>query len=425
MAEQIEVGQRSARARLLSLACLSVVIALLLLVRYGHVPDTATLNILGHAIVSPAGTDSTFYMQMGESAFRSGHRIYPQLFFTEHQKFIYPPASLFLIEGLNALGAHGFPAALLWKMILLVAWAGCVVFGAMFYRACRPRATTVELAAIAVLGTLFLPFAEALYRGQVQVLLTCLWELSAMLWMLRRKGSAGFVLALTCVFKPQLAIFLLWCVLRREWRFGAVFVITCGAVLACSMARFGIANHLDYLSVLSYLSRHGEALWANQSMNGLLNRLLHNGDTSSWSYTVYPPYRPAVYILSSCISAVLVLAGLVLPQIFGWPRTIADFLLFGCLAVLISPISWEHHYGYFFFPAVLLLAVADRLSRRVWLLLCACVLAMSNRWPPLDHHQQGLVSLVGDYLFFAGIVLCCLLCAYEFSAQRGNVESLS
>ncbi len=392
---------------------IAVAVAVFLFAVYGRRPDTATLNIMGHAIVSPSGTDSTFYMQMGESAFRSGHRIYPELFFKKHEKFIYPPTSLFLIEGLNVLDAHGVSAELTWKTVLLLAWAGCVLLGALFYRTLRPAASSIELAAIAVLGILFLPFAEALYRGQVQILLTFLWELSALFWMRRRKGTAAFFLALTCAFKPQLAIFVLWGVLRREWRFSAVFITTCIALLSCSIVRFGIANHLDYLAVLSYLSRHGEALWANQSMNGLMNRLLRNGDPVSWSYTAYPPFRPAVYIVSTCFSSVLVVAGLLLPQMLGWSRNIADFLFFGCVAVLMSPISWEHHYGYFFFPLVLLLAAADRLPRHAWVALCLCVLAIANRWPPLDHRQRGAVSLAGDYLFFAGILTCCLLAVYQ------------
>jgi hypothetical protein len=412
--------EKRIRLRLLSLAGAAIAAALLVLLWYGRNPDTATLDILNHAIVSPAGTDSTFYMQMGEDTFRAGQRIYPQLFFAEHQKFIYPPASLFLIEGLNLLGVHGLSTAFVWKIILLLAWAGCIVLGVVFYRTQRPSSTAIELAVVAVLGILFLPFAEALLRGQVQILLTFLWELSALLWVCRKKGSAGFVLALTCMFKPQLAIFLLWGVLRREWRFTVAFVITCSVLLACSITRFGITNHLDYLPVLSYLSRHGEALWANQSMNGLLNRLLRNGDPVSWSYTVYPPYKPVIYIMSSCFSAVLVIAGLSVPWFFGWARTIADFLLFGCVAVLMSPIAWEHHYGYFFFPAVFLLAAANRLPTHIWLVLCACVLAIANRWPPLDHRQRGLISLAGDYLFFAGIAICCLLCAYASKLSREN-----
>jgi hypothetical protein len=423
MGNQNSGEEKRVRLRMLSLAGAAIAAAFLLLLWCGRNPDTATLDILNHAIVSPVGTDSTFYMQMGEDTFRAGQRIYPQLFFAEHQKFIYPPASLFLMEGLNLLGAHGLSSALVWKIILLLAWAGCIVLGVVFYRTLQPPATAIELAVVAVLGILFLPFAEALLRGQVQILLTFLWELSALFWVCRKRGSAGFVLALTCMFKPQLAIFLLWGALRREWRFTAAFVSTCGVLLACSIAHFGITNHLDYLPVLSYLSRHGEALWANQSMNGLLNRLLRNGDPVSWNYTVYPPYKPVIYVVSSCFSALLVIAGLFLPWFLGWARTIADFLLFGCVAVLMSPIAWEHHYGYFFFPAVLLLAAADRLPRHIWWVLCACVLAIANRWPPLDHRQRGLISLAGDYLFFAGIMICCLLCAYASRLFRENLTA--
>jgi hypothetical protein len=111
-----------------------------------------------------------------------------------------------------------------------------------------------------------------------------------------------------------------------------------------------------------------------------------------------------------------------LPWFFGWAATIADFLLFGCFAVLMSPITWEHHYGYFFMPAVLLLARADLWPRHTWLLLCICLLAMANRWPPLDHRQRGVVSLAGDYLFFAGIVVCYLLCTYASRRTTERVE---
>src|SRR5215469_17904312 len=219
MGDETPQRDKLVKLRLLSLGGMAVAVSLLLLLWYGRNPDTSTLSIVGHAIVSPAGTDSTLYMQMGESAFRSGHRIYPELFFAEHQKFIYPPTSLFLIEGLNFLGSHGPSSAVAWKTILLLAWAGCVALGVLFYRSQRVNASFVELLAVAVLGILFLPFAEAFYRGQVQILLTFLWELSALLWVWRKRGAAGFVLAFTCMFKPQLAIFLLWGALRREWRF--------------------------------------------------------------------------------------------------------------------------------------------------------------------------------------------------------------
>ena len=405
-------------SRVLTFTGIALVFSVLLLAKYGRHPDTATLGILTHAIVSAPGTDSTLYMQMGEAAFRSGdHRIYSQLFFVEHQKFIYPPSSLFLTEALATLPRLHLSVGTVWKILLLLGWFGSIATGVFFYRTQRRQATVLELAAVAVLGVLFLPFAEALYRGQVQILLTFLWGLSVVLWTRRRTGCAGFLLALTCLFKPQLAVFLLWGVLRREWRFTTAFAATAFVALGCSIAHFGSQNHLDYLAVLSYLSRHGEALWANQSMNGLLNRLLRNGDPSSWNPTVYPPYRPIIYLLSTAFSVFCLAAGLLLPPLRKWQRTTADFLFFGCLSVLMSPIAWGHHYSYFFFAFALLLAKCDLLSTGEVALLSLCFLGIANRLPRLDFLFSGLPSLLGDYLFFAALLVAALLFVTESAAR--------
>jgi hypothetical protein len=364
-------------------------------------------------------------MQMGETAFQSGsHRIYAQLFFTEHQKFIYPPSSLFLTEALNALPQLHLSRSLVWKMLLLLGWLGSLITGMLFYRMQRKQASPLELAAVVLLGVLFLPFAEAFYRGQVQMLLTCLWGVSLLLWTRKKTGWAGFILALTCMFKPQLAIFVLWGLVRREWRFTIAFAATAAAALGCSILHFGWQNHLDYLAVLSYLSRHGEALWANQSMNGLLNRLLSNGDPSSWNPTVYPPYRPVIYVVSTCFSVVCLVTGLLLPRRLGWSRTTADFLFFGCLSVLMSPIAWEHHYGYFFFAFILLLARNRDLSIRPTVLLIGCFLAMANRIPRLDFLLSGPASLWGDYLFFAALIVLVLLVTTEMRHTETSKKSV-
>lgn len=396
--------------RAYTLTILALVFGLLLFAKYGRRQDTITARIVWHALTSPAGTDSTLYMQMGADAFHNAdHRIYQQLFFTQHEKFIYPPSSLFLTAALDSLDAHHVSSAAAWKIVLLVTWAAAIVVAMLLYRRRRPDAQWLELLCIAVLGILFLPFAEALYRGQVQIALTLLWGLSILLWERGSTASSGFVLAITCIFKPQLAVFLLWGALRREWRFTIAFGATTVAVLACSIAHFGWQNHVDYLSVLRYLSRHGEALWANQSVNGMLNRLLRNGNASSWDPQVYPPYRPIIYLASSAFTVMCLVAGLLLPRLKRWTCSTEDYVFFGCLSVLMSPIAWEHHYGYFFFLIALLLA-ETRLSLFQWLLLCACELAMANRLPLLDNHQQGITSLVGDYLFFAGVALVGLLC---------------
>jgi hypothetical protein len=402
----------SSRRRLLALTVSLLLLATLLFAKYGRQPDTATFQILAHAFTSAVGTDSTHYMQMGDNAFRQpGHSIYRELFFVQHEKFIYPPSSLFLLYILNAAPAFDISRNTALFALLLLSWAGILTIGLWLYRLEKGTLGFAEAACIVLIGVLFLPIAEALYRGQIQLLLTFLWGLAVVLWILRKPGWAAFVLGLTCAFKPQLGIFLLWGLLRRQRRFAAILAATMACIAICSIAYFGLRNNLDYFVVLSYLSRHGEALWANQSFNGLLNRLFCNGDAMSWNLTVYPPYRPLIYLVSTLASLAVLVAAMIVPRLGNWQGTTADFLFAGCSSVLISPIAWEHHYGYFFFLIVYLVARAGNLSAGLWITVCVCALALGNRLPPLDHRMQGGISLISSYMLYSGIALLCVLAA--------------
>ena len=403
-------ASNSSMRKLLALTVIMLLMAVVLVVKYGRKPDTATIQILGHAFTSPVGTDSTFYMQMGDDAFRQpGDSIYRELFFVRHEKFIYPPSSLFLLYLLNAAPAVHISRDAALFVLLLLSWAGTLALGVRFYKLQKHTISIREAVCIVGVGLLFLPIAEALYRGQVQLLLTFMWGVAVVLWTIRKPGWSAFVLGLTCAFKPQLGIFLLWGILRRRWRFTAVLTATLVCIAICSIAYFGLKNNLDYISVLSYLSRHGEALWANQSFNGLLNRLLRNGDAMSWNATVYPPYRPVIYAISTAASLLVLFAAMVVPKLGGWPGTTADFLFAGCSSVLISPIAWEHHYGYFFFLIVYLVARAVDLSQPAWIAVCICTVALANRLPPLDHRMQGGISLISSYMLYSAIALLCLV----------------
>src|SRR5438067_3069774 len=234
-------GDRNSSARrLLTLTGAAVLLAFVLLLKYGHQPDTATIQILRHALTSPLGTDSTYYMQMGEDAFHGpGQSIYRDLFFTQHQKFIYPPCSLFLVEALDGATRLHIARSTVLMVLLLASWVGTLAAAVWLYREIRGSFGVVESVCVLVLGVLFLPIAEALYRGQVQLLLTFLWGIAVLLWVRGKPGWSAFALALTCAFKPQLAVFLLWGVLRKQWRFTTVLATTLLLIGACSIAYFG------------------------------------------------------------------------------------------------------------------------------------------------------------------------------------------
>ena len=157
------------------------------------------------------------------------------------------------------------------------------------------------------------------------------------------------------------------------------------------------------------------------SLSGLLNRILHNGDSMSWNPRVYPPYRAAVYLGTTISSALILLTAFVLPWRQRWHATTADFLFFGCACALASPIVWEHHYGYFFFLLVFLLAHMQDVTSTHFTVLAACTLAMANRYPPLDHRIAGISSMFGAYLLYAGLASLVLLAIEQYKGSAANI----
>jgi hypothetical protein len=384
----------------------------LLIATYGKANQELTFPITVHSLrTSTAGDDSTGYMSKAQLAYHSpDHRIYSRLFFEEHEKFIYPPSSLFMTEALEHL------PAVTWKILLDLGWLMTLLIGLLMWYTQRGTLRWHEGLAICLLGVLFRPIADALYSGQVQLWLSVFFAASVLLWSRERKGCAGLLLALTCAFKPQLALFLLWGCIRREWRFAGAFALMLFLILICALTHFGLQNHLDYLRVLSYLSRHGESVWGNQTMNGLLNRLYGNGNANQWEPHEYAPYKASIYLLSTASSVLLLVWALWVPSRGRWANTTADLLFFGCASVLMSPIAWAHHYIGFYFLFVFLLAKREeRLARKGWLGLSACVVTMVDHFPRLDHIGPGLPSLLNDYLFFGGIVSLVLFANMESS----------
>ena len=400
--------------RLLWLAGISVLVAALVLwadpwfVGHHMTGRGWTVQMLVPALTEPQRGDSTGYMRLGEAAFQApDHLIYARLFLVQHEKFIYPPSSLLLTEALSYAPRVHLTADGAFKALLLFCWAGTVLLGAMVYRRQRGRVSVLEAWCVLLLGVLFMPLTVALVNGQVQTLLMFLWGAAVWLWIARRHGWAGAALALCCVFKPQMAVFLVWGVWRRQWRFSAAFLGVLAVVEAVSVAHFGLRNHLDYLRVLSYLSRHGEAGVQNQSMAGLMNRLLHNGDPLVWQDNAYPPYRESIYVVSTVFGLLALLAALLLPR--RGRGTTADLLLFGCTATIVSPIVWRHHYSIFFFAVVYLAARAGAMTRLRWALLVCAALAMGNYLAPLDSFYVGWLSLLDSYVFCAGLAVMVLL----------------
>jgi len=120
----------------------------------------------------------------------------------------------------------------------------------------------------------FYPIVRAFELGQAQLWIDAAFTLALALWLRGNPATSGVLIGLACLIKPQLCLLLVWAFVRREWRFAAGLAAFCACAFGISLLYFGAENHLSYLNVLSHLSERGESYRANQSVNGLLGRLM-------------------------------------------------------------------------------------------------------------------------------------------------------
>jgi hypothetical protein len=234
-------------------------------------------------------------------------------------------------------------------------------------RPSRP-AVTFLAAAVAVWCE---PLWTTLRYGQVNLLLTVLvlWDLT------RRPGrrgdrfaGAGIGVAAGIKLTPALfAVFLaLYGTVRavrrygpawnRELRQAAVATGTFAGTVLLGALILPYDSHRFWFHTLFQSERAGNAeITDNQSLRGVVARLLHTGDPG-WAWLV-----PAVVVglggLAVAVAAALAGARR-LPHAPAWAA-----LACACTALLVSPVSWSHHWVWCV-PTVLLLGVEASERRR-------------------------------------------------------------
>ena len=346
--------------------------------------------------------DSSSFLQVACATAATGRPVYRELFFAQGFKFIYPPSAMLTCGLASTLRVS--LATFINLLALISIPLTLILDGELFLLLCPTENKWQTRALIASLGILFSPLLFTVYLGQMQALLDLLFTFAVYSWVRGNKRWAGAAVALVCVLKPPLAFFVLWALLRREWRFLAWFAGLATVFQAIAIARFGWQNELDYLHVLAYLSHHGEVLIGNQSVNGFLERWAGNGLSIVWTRTSpYPPYSAFVYRGTLIAWALLLGFGLAWPVLRGWQDRATDFLLFGLLATIASPIAWTHHYSLFYAGCIYLVALSLRQRGRIPWWCAASFLVLANTWTALDPLAGTRWNPLLSYDLFAGL----------------------
>jgi hypothetical protein len=414
----------------LTLCALSLAaLATLWITRRPH-GDGTVLRAVGDFAHLRQADDSWLPMDSAFQRLRADPRapIYQDLFFTRHIKFQYPPSALLafepwplvhrLIPGLSAVRAL---ALVSWVMtVVTIAFAVAIFERGVAGSTRAPDGsaapnrfdTLVRRAALVGLGLTFYPLIKGYALGQIQVWLDAAIAGAIWAWTSERKTAAGVAIGLAALVKPQYALIVLWALWRGERRFlaGALGVVIPG--LALSIALFGLANHVAYIDVLSYITQHGEAYYPNQSMNGLMNRLLGNGDNLTWHDESYAPYNAIVYATTLAWSILLIGAGFLSRRTPRGRSDVTALCIILLTSTMASPVAWEHHYGILLpiFAWSFALALRERTWGRATLpILALSYLVASN----LIDRAQMLAPLPANalqsYLFLAAAILLAYL----------------
>ena len=270
-------------------------------------------------------------------------------------------------------------------------------------------AAAVDILAV-VAALTFYPVVKAYSLGQIQSWLNFLFAVVLLTWMTGMRAVSGVALALMCLIKPTYALLFVWGAIRRQWRFVLSGAAVMAAGLAISLWRYGLHDHLEYLGVLSYIAKRGEGFYANQSINGVLNRLLHNGPNLEWQYHQFAPVHPVVYTFTTAAFVLCGVAALRRPE--RGAGTALDLSIAALAVTLTAPIAWEHHYGILLpiFAALTPQVLVDRpLGRWTAPALGASYFVAANYFQFTNRFAETRLNPLQSYLFGAALLLWGIL----------------
>lgn len=379
-----------------------------------YVSDT----LLAH----PTYSDSWDPMYRGLVVFRSGEdpTIYQKVFFDQKHKFQYPPTSLLIIDIVRLGISSQEPIITILNWISWISVLGTVFFTVLIFREGLRRYVPEEysrgkwksILLVVVLGFTYYPILRGFMLGQIQTWLNFLFSISLWFWIQKQKGKSGFFLGLISVIKPQMGLFIFWGFIRKQWKFCLSLGGIAAVILITSLWRYGLAAHLKYLEVLKFIGSRGEAYFPNQSINGLLNRMLFNGNNLDWETFNFAPPNDVVQTVTIITSALLILWVFVfnkkVPEIDSW----LGFVTAGLIFTAASPVAWEHHYG-------ILLPVFALVFPKVWSLrqklqggviwVSLAYILTANYFYVVQLTATTHWNILQSYVFFGAMILLVVL----------------
>jgi alpha-1,2-mannosyltransferase len=388
------------------------------------------------AISTLKGFDLHVYVMGGELA-----RTNPSTLYTWQQQpgiqFTYTPLAALLFALVTSVPFHVLLDITAGLSIAAVAVTVWIAFRELGWRG---RARTG--ATLLVIGLVFWtePVQRTLFLGQIELLMMVLivWDLCQP----DRRWWKGAGTGIAAGIKLVPLIFILYLLITRRFKQAGVAT---AAFAATVIAGFAALPHQsvqwwlhDYFLQAGRTGFIGEML--NQSERGLLTRLI--GSVAS---------AEPLWLAIAILTGILGLAAAALLHRAGY--TFAGLMVCALTALLVSPISWDHHWVWVAPGLAVLVDAAVRAGRRWaragWFAAAAAVVVAFGAWPRFwpggdtgllqggliwyapvstfssgdqanykEYHWHGLQEIAGNLYVIAGLALFVLALAAALYTLR-------
>jgi len=345
----------------------------------------------------------------GGRAVRHGLRLYSVK--PDHNWFTYPPFSASLFTPLDAIPQ--VLVQLLWGLgtIAAIAWCSLICLRLAGYRPSR-----TEVAAVTVAGVTLEPVYHTLFLGQINVFLMTLvlWDI----WRAARGRPAGVGTGLAAAIKLVPAIFIGLFLFTRRIRDTVTAVVTMAACIGIGFLVDPAGSKL-YWNRLAYdTSRVNVPYISNQSVYSTFVRIM--GGSSH------------VGVWVQVIALILGLFGLVMAATLArrgdW---LAAAAVTGATGLLVSPISWTHHWVWIL-PGLIVLLRGGRAARIGAGVAYVLFVLAPMWWTPLTGTQgtgqfgwHGLLTPIANCFMIAGVVFLGYMTVRTYRPAAGPLDTES
>lgn len=306
--------------------------------------------------------------------------------------FTYPPMAALLFV----------PVALLPDSVATAVWVGASVVAlavvlVVFLRERGVSVSPVQLGGLVLMASVLDPVRETYALGQVNLVLMC--AICCDLLVLRGRWT-GLIIGLAAGIKLTPLVFVVFLVLvgRRAAAARAVAVFVSTVLVGLLLVPTSAVDYWTH-TVWDAGRVGGIEFVRNQSVNGVLMRLLGQEPPTALWLAVAAPLAVAVLLLAAAV----------------WrrgDRDVAVLLAAGSM-LLASPISWDHHWVWAA-PALLVLA---RRARPVLTGLWACLLVVGCRFLAPAGEGRELTWTWWQHLLGNGYVWLLLATAAAVAVQ--------